>query len=219
MTISNPVIIDFIASALFSKIKNEESIDDDTLQLFYNSVIIDAIRSNHLKSEDKFWVRDRLFSNKPQNKLLSNYLINFYQAFVNKSDKEQLFNSLNNEKQVAYCFLISKVDLSVSEMKILYEFIIENWTSFVREETYYENPFDYNFDNFQNTLSNRLFKMATEGLNKLWLYVLSTKAIIGNDSNSEFFSKIKSVCDEKLNNEPDKEIISFYNQNIFKLIQ
>ena len=69
---SNLSIIDFTASSLFNKIKNSEAIDDTVLQVFYNAVIIDNIRTNHLKSEDEGWVSEMLFTTKPSNKLLLN---------------------------------------------------------------------------------------------------------------------------------------------------
>jgi hypothetical protein len=217
-SISDPVILKFIASSLFFKIKNNEIIDDDTLQALYNSVVIDAIRSTNLTKDDEPWIREIIFSTTTRNKLLLNYLLNFHQVFIRSTDREKLFDLLKSEKQIALCFLISKLDVSVEEIQTLYDFIINNWENFVQEETYYENPYDYNFANFQNSLNKRVDKMTDIGLNKLWIYILSVRAILGNNSSDEYYSIIKKNCEEKLNDETDLAVIEFYHKNIFKLI-
>jgi hypothetical protein len=217
-SIYNESIQAFISESFLDAIKNNIPLESTLVSLLYNRHVLDIMRTKLIKADDENWLRERIFGGSIHNDFYKNYLINLFQNFVTADDKESLVAIYKDTGLTSCVFLINKLPLPTSLRLYFYTEIVNNWAIFQEEECYYENPsFEYN-TKFIDSFNKRIIEIEGENLNRYWLYLLSSVAIIGKNFTKNQIQQIS----QKILTLPfgeDEETRSFYTKTILNKIK
>lgn len=196
----------------------ENDIKNERLLLSsYNKFIIDHLRRMIVCSKNKAFTVKILKSELLTNIELS-YILNISQVLSDDSFRValksiDLLRWVNKNGTIAAIFYLANEAKSPEDCLPLFMSIKKNWVAFADEEKKYENPFGDNF----TTITNGLIERAKDSnVNKKWLYLLSAKAIMGNEGNKHIDNTINEIVQQNIDSSYEhfyKHIIKFINDD------
>jgi hypothetical protein len=207
-SLKNEKIQEAIAFKILFNFQNNIQ-DVDLLFASYNKFIIDKIRTIVKTQDDTTYVANSLGREQISDIELS-FLLNIAQVIDtseirSKVDSIELLNKVEQNGLIAPLFYLANMANSADELLPLFIAVKKHWVSFTNEEKNYENPFGEKFDNVATTLIQRA---ESSLITKKWLYVLSAKAILGKEGETQLQYSTGEIFGQIAN----QEFKPFYKQ-------